>query len=209
MSVYFRLDESLISVAPSLQDVEPILIVRTRFRTYDEEGPDGVVRCVATRTGKPAAKPFQPTQVEGQAIYDTRITPKASEGLAEFETQTVYLAGGAGSVFYAVNRKVRFAARWYGENNRYLELRVQVHPGAEVVANRGMATFRDDSAEHNFLGQLKRENWAEIHIDNHTHVGMSMVIHPTSEEFSRSVRKKSLLDREPQTRTRWTRILED
>lgn len=209
MSVYLRLDESLITVAPALDDVEPILVVRSRYRTYSEDGADGVIRRVVTRTGKPSVRPMHPVEVEqGQAIYETRINASTSEGLAEFESQTVYLAGGAGSVFYASDRKVRFAARWYGDDHRYLELRVQVTPGAEIVANRGMATFREDHAEFNFLGQLKRESWAEIHIDNHTHVGQSMVIHPDSDGFSRLPKKKSAIDSEPTTWTRWTRILD-
>lgn len=208
MSVYLRLDESLITIAPALDDVEPLLVVQTRYGPPDN-GADGIVRRAVTPNGRKAIRALTPAQtVEGQARYETRINPHASDGLAEFETQTVYLVGGAGSVFFTTDRTVKFAARWYGEDQRYLDLRVQVTPGAEIVANRGMATFHGDHTEFNFLGQLKQESWAEVHIDNHTHVGMSMVIHPTSEGFSKLPRKKSFSESEPTTWDRWSRILD-
>lgn len=208
MSVYLRLDESLITVAPALDDVEPILVVRTRFKSY-EDGADGVIRRVVNKSGKRTRKSLRPLQQEGMAAYETRISASSTEGLTEFETQTVYLAGGAGSVFFATNRHVRFAARWYGEDHRFLELRVQVRPGAEIVANRGMASFRDDQTEYNFLGQVKNGHWAEIHIDNHTHVGMSMAIHPADEGFSRLPKPEKEIESETPSHSRWSKILSD
>jgi len=210
MSVYLRLDESLITVAPALDDVEPILVVRTRYSTYQNEGANGIIRKVTTRSGKPSVRALRPVEVEqGQAIYETRVSTNESEGLTEFESQTVYLAGGAGSVFYATDRTVRFAARWYGGDFRYLELRIQVMPGAEIVANRGMASFQEDSAQFNYLGQLKKNSWAEIHIDNHTHVGQSMVIHSIEDDFSGLTKRSSDTEATSDaTRTRWNRILD-
>lgn len=206
MSVYLNLDESLITVAPALDDVEPILVVKTRYRTYASEGADGVIRQMITRTGRASFKPLIPVEQEGSAAYETRITSKESNGLAEFETRTVYLAGGAGSVFYATDRQVRFSAKWYGENQRYLELRLKVHPGAEVVANRGMANLREQG-EFNFLGQVRNGGWAEIHIDNLTHVGLSMSIHSVTDDFSQATKRPD--EAIAPTNTRWSRILSD
>lgn len=208
MSVYLRLDESLITVAPALDDVEPILVVQTRFQSYAPHEPNGVIQVVQGPKGARSERSLHSTQVEGQSAYETRIRVKETEGLTEFETRTMYLAGGVGNLFYSTDRQVRFSAFWYGENNRYLELRVQVRPGAEIAANRGMATFGEDSTQFNFLGQLKKNGWAEILIDNHTHVGMSMLVHSAEEDFSRVVKKKKK-DSQPPTGTRWSRLLKE
>lgn len=193
MSIYLGLDESLITVAPALDDVEPLLIVRSRYRTLNEgQGVNGIVRKVSTKAGKARYMALKPTlPEESKALYETRIVATSTGGFAEYEVQTVYLAGGAGTVFFATDRKVRFAARWYGPSNRYLELRVKVSPGAEIIANRGMASFQEEDGQCNYLGQIKRDGWAEIHLDNEAHVGSSMSIHSSEEDFLEEPEKPS------------------
>lgn len=208
MSIYLRLDESLIQVAPTLDDVEPILTVRTRYRTQHEDGADGIVRKVSNKGGRSTRTMLPSFEVPGEAAFETRISANDCKGHTEYETQTLYLAGGAGQVFWASDRRIRFTARWYGNDNRYLELRVRALPGAEVVANKGMANL--NSGDFNFLGAIKHGTWVEIHYDNHLHVGISMNIHPAEDNFSVWV-KKTTKTTGPAAlvSSRFTRILND
>lgn len=206
------LDESLVTVAPSLDDMESLLIVRTRYRTLGPDGVNGLLHKVQGKSGKKCLTALNPTAPEeDRAIYETRIPASCSEGFSEYEVQTVYLAGGphrTGNVFFATDRKVRLAARWYGEKNRYVELRIQVSPGAEIIANRGMASFSEEDGQCNFLGHIKKDGWAEVHLDNVTHVGMTLHLHSPYEDFSALPRKreeKAVADPD----TRWSKILAD
>ncbi len=212
MSIHVGLDESLVTVAPSLDDIEPLLVIRTRYRSLGEQGVNGLVHKVQGKSGKKCLKALTPTvPEEDRAIYETMIPASCSEGFSEYETQTVYLAGGpnrTGNVFFATDRRVRLAARWYGTNNRYVELRIQVSPGAEIIANRGMASFQEEDAQCNFLGQIKRGGWAEVHIDNITHVGMSLHLHTPFEDFSAVAEKRELNPAADPT-TRWAMLLSD
>jgi len=198
MSIRLLLDDSFIQVVPALDDVESVLIVQTRYGTAD-----GKVRKVTNQQGRRVtALP----RIEAKGIIETRIGANDAKGHPEYETRTVCRAGGTGSVFLGSNRKVRFSMGWYGEN-RYLELRLHVSPGAEIVANRGMGPFGQEGG-FNFLGTLQTTQWAEIHYDNLTHVGLSMAIHELGANFSRwetpsSPPKPAVI------RTRFDRIGED
>jgi len=189
MSIRLDLDDSLIQVAPTLDDVEAILIVQTR-RLGD--GPsDGKVRKLGLQRGRKTRIALPRLNVNSDGvIYETRIGANNAKGQPDYEARTVYRAGGRGSVFLATNRRVRFTLRWYGDSNRYLELRLQVAPGAEIVANRGMSPLTPDGG-FNFLGSLQGGSWAEIHYDNLTHVGLSMAIHSESLSFSKWDKPKS------------------
>ena len=208
MSIHLGLDESVVTVAPSLDDVEPLLIIRSRYRTMNEgQGVNGLVRKVSTKSGKARYTTLNPTlPEEGKAIYETRIPSPSSEGFTEYEVKTVYLAGGAGTVFFATDRRVRFATRWYGQNNRYLELRVQVSPSAEIIANRGMASFHEEDAQCNYLGQMRKGGWAEVHFDNQTHVGLSMSLHTADEDFT-AMPQVGVEPVISQVGTRWEKLL--
>lgn len=207
MSIYLRLDDSLIQVAPTLDDVEPILMVRTRFRTFNEDGADGIVRKVSNKNGRSTRTNMPCMEASpGEAAYETRISANDSKS-TEYETQTLYRAGGAGQVFWASDRRIRFSARWYGNDNRYLELRLRVRPGAEVIANKGMANL--NSGEFNFMGAIKNGSWVEIHYDNHTHVGMSMSIHPAEDDFSIWAKKLRSADPTGLAPSRFARILDN
>lgn len=205
MSIRLDLDESLVQVAPTLDDVEAVLVVRTRLRSPFNEGADGIVRKITVREGRKTRTVLPRIDVGDH--HETRIGANDAKGQPEYEARTVYRAGGAGSVFLTTDRRVRFALRWYGDNQRYLELRLRVFPTAEVVANRGMAPF-GMSGGFNFLGRTQAGEWVEVHYDNLTHVGISMVVHPSTDDFS--VWKKPPEEQAPLTDlTRFDRVLGD
>lgn len=207
MSIRLDLDESLVQVAPALDDVEAVLVVRTRFRTPLAEGPDGIVRKVMSKEGRKTHTLLPRTELPDRACFETRIGANDAKGQPEYEARTLFRAGGAGAVFVTSDRRVRFTMRWYGENQRYLELRLKVFPSAEVVANRGMGPL-GMSGGFNFLGQIQAGEWMEVHFDNLTHVGLSMTVHPSTDDFTAW---KPLDDRsEPVSLlTRFDRVLDD
>jgi hypothetical protein len=210
MSIHLALDESLITIAPTLDDIEPILKIRTRHLSFQENegGADGVLYQVGKRGRK--ALPFTPDG-EGRASLHTSLPARHCRVGSELEVRTVCLAGGVGEVFYCSDRFVRLSPRWYGEGDRYLELRIQVEPGAEIVANRGMAPLAGPGEVFNYLGSIRNGGWVELHYDNHAHTGLSMSYHPSSDPFLTWHRKKgeetsSSLRSESD---RWSKILND
>ena len=209
MSLRLDLDGSLIQVAPTLDDIEAVLVVKTRYRGLDAEGADGIIRKVTVKDGRRTRTEIPRVELEGLACYETRIGSN-DKGQPEYEVRTVYLAGGTGNVFLAADRRVRFSLRWYGDKSRYLELRVRIFgpSGCEVVANRGMAPFGSND-RFNFLGSLQSGDWVEVHYDNHAHVGLSMTVHPSSHDFSEWKAPPAKVEVRRDTPTRFQRVNDD
>jgi hypothetical protein len=200
MSIRLNLDDSLIQVAPTLDDIEAVLIVQTRRVKM----ADGKVRKVSSQAGRKVQTGLP--QIDGaQGAFETRIGVNDAKGQPEYEARSAHRAGGVGPVFLETHRRVKFAFRWYGEDNRYLELRVQVFPSAEIVANRGMSTLGTESG-YNFVGALQSDHWAEIHYDNHAHVGLSMKVHD-DRNFAKWVDVKPTVP--PNLKTRFDRLNDD
>lgn len=202
MSIRLDLDDSLIRVAPTLDDVEAVLLVRTRFAKPANEGVDGLIRKASA--GRKNGT-FAPQMVVASNRLETRLGLNDAKGCPEYQTRTLYHAGGADSTFVEMDRRVWFMARWHGEGNRYLELRLRTFPGAVVVANRGMALFGENFPNCNFLEKVRGGEWVEIHYDNHTHVGLSMRHHTTSDDFH-AWRRPEMGPSGPLARSRFDRI---
>lgn len=205
MSVVLRLDDSVIQVAPTLTDVEAVLVVRT-FRQDPLTGgtkADGSVRRIVTN-GSRKGRTRLPQQEVG-LFSETSIGP-FDRDQPSYETRSFFTVGGCAPVQLTMDRKVFLGVRWYGKDSRYLELRIRVQAHiSELVANRGMGPFHAEEGEgFNFLGQFRRDEWVELHYDNHAHVGVSMVIRTDPNGFDVWPAPGKL---PPNSRTRFDKIL--
>lgn len=174
-----RLDDSVIQVAPTLRDVEAILIVRTLRHDPITGTPrvDGSVRRIVTVGGRKTRTKLPQQELED--IVETHIGP-FERGMPRYETRSYFTVGTS----QTMDRKVEFGVRWYGEDYRYLELRLRVLANvSDLVANRGMGQFMGTEGL-NFLTQFKRNEWVEMHFDNHAHVGVSLIVRTDRDEFN-------------------------
>lgn len=179
MSIHLHLDESLVQVTPTLDDIEPSVLVYTR-RQGDTTGADGVVFEVC----KNALLPKRNIEPElTTSVLETHLVGHAGRSFQGHQVDTLYLAGGVGAMRLTGARSCTFYVRWYGRSMRYCEIRLLVTPGAEVAVNRGMASLRDGVG--NVLVALRGGTWVEMHFDNHAHTGIFTAVHPASADITR------------------------
>jgi len=182
MSVRLHLDEDLVQVSSMPDDSDAVLLVQTK----KVEIADGRVRKVSTTSGRKVQTELPRAMVRG--LQETRIGVNDAKGQPEYEVRT------------APARWLRFSFRWYGEGNRYLELRLRANPSVKIVTNSKVPEGGQD-----FLGELQSDQWAEIHYDNQGKSKVRFWIH----EDRNFAKWSDVPEPPPVPRTRFDRIVGD